>query len=136
MTEKWDKKKFIYIYISLHIIYIINIHFIHIYHLNTYICVYIYTHISVCCCSVSKSCPALATPQTATRQASLSFTISWSLPKFMSIELVMPSNHLILLSPSSSAFNLSLHQDLGNIYIYIIHNTYLCPLVSLVMMLC
>ena len=30
-------------------------------------------------------------------QASLSPTVSWSLLKFMSIELVMPSNHLILL---------------------------------------
>ena len=37
-----------------------------------------------------------ATPWTAARQASLSLTISWSLPKFMSIELVMPSNRLIL----------------------------------------
>ena len=36
------------------------------------------------------------TPRTAAHQASLSFTISWSLPKFMSIESVMPSNHLIL----------------------------------------
>ena len=32
-------------------------------------------------------------------QASLSFTISWSLLKLMSIELVMPSNHLILCHP-------------------------------------
>jgi len=32
----------------------------------------------------------------ASRQASLSFTISWSLLKLMSIELVMPPNHLIL----------------------------------------
>ena len=32
-------------------------------------------------------------------QASLSITISRSLPKFMSIELVMPSNHLILCRP-------------------------------------
>ena len=39
------------------------------------------------------------TPWTATHQASLSFTISWSLPKFMSIELVLPSNHLILCHP-------------------------------------
>ena len=31
--------------------------------------------------------------------ASLSLTISWSLPKFMSIESVMPSNHLILCRP-------------------------------------
>ena len=35
-------------------------------------------------------------PWTIARQASLSFTISWSLFKLMSIELVMPSNHLIL----------------------------------------
>ena len=39
-----------------------------------------------------------ATPWTAARQ-SLSFTISWSLLKFMSIALVMPSNHLILCCP-------------------------------------
>ena len=38
-----------------------------------------------------------ATPWTAAHQASLSITNSWSLLKLMSIELVMPSNHLILL---------------------------------------
>ena len=36
------------------------------------------------------------TTSTAAHQASLSFTISWGLLKLMSIELVMPSNHLIL----------------------------------------
>ena len=36
------------------------------------------------------------TPWTAARQASLSFTISQSLPKLMSFKSVMPSNHLIL----------------------------------------
>ena len=36
------------------------------------------------------------TPLTASQQASLFFTISWSLLKLISIELVMPSNHLIL----------------------------------------
>ena len=36
------------------------------------------------------------TPWTAACQASLSITNSWSLPKLMSTELVMPSNHLIL----------------------------------------
>ena len=40
-----------------------------------------------------------AIPWTAARQASLSITNSWSLPKLMSIELVMPSNHLILCLP-------------------------------------
>ena len=45
----------------------------------------------------SLSCVQLfVTPWTAARQASLSFTISQSLLKFMSVELVMPSNHLIL----------------------------------------
>ena len=39
------------------------------------------------------------TPWTAARQASLSITISQSLPKYMSIESVMPSNHLILCHP-------------------------------------
>ena len=37
-----------------------------------------------------------ATPWTAARQASLSITNSWGSPKLMSIESVMPSNHLIL----------------------------------------
>ena len=41
----------------------------------------------------------LATPGTVACQASLSITNSWSLPKFMSIELVMPSSHLILCHP-------------------------------------
>ena len=39
------------------------------------------------------------TPWTAARQASLSITNSWSPPKPMSIESVMPSNHLILCHP-------------------------------------
>ena len=40
-----------------------------------------------------------ATPWIAARQASMSITNSRSLPKFMSIELVMPSSHLILCRP-------------------------------------
>ena len=39
------------------------------------------------------------TPWTIARQASLSITNSWSLLKFMSIESVMPSSHLILCCP-------------------------------------
>ena len=49
--------------------------------------------------SVSQSCPILGDPRTAARQASLSITNSRSPPKPMSIELVMPSNHLILCRP-------------------------------------
>ena len=48
----------------------------------------------------SLSCVRLfVTPWTAARQASLSITNSQSLPKLISIELVMPSNHLILCCP-------------------------------------
>ena len=46
------------------------------------------------CCSVS--CVRLfATPWTSSHQASLSFTISWRLLKLMSIESMMPFNHLL-----------------------------------------
>ena len=40
-----------------------------------------------------------ATPWTAAPQASLSFTISWHLLKFMSIESLMPSTHLVICHP-------------------------------------
>ena len=54
-----------------------------------------------------------ATPWTAARQASLSITNSRSLLKLMSIESVMPSNHLILCPPLLLfTFNLSQHQGL------------------------
>ena len=56
----------------------------------------------ICCCcfsSVAKSCPTLCDPVDCSLQASLSFTVSWSLLKLMSIELVMPSNHLVLCHP-------------------------------------
>ena len=49
--------------------------------------------------SVTQSCPTLVTPWTAAQQASLSTTDSQSLLKLMSIESVMPSNHLILCHP-------------------------------------
>ena len=52
--------------------------------------------------SVQFSCLVVsdsATPWTAACQASLSITNSWSLLKLMSIELVMPSNHLIFYCP-------------------------------------
>ena len=49
--------------------------------------------------SVTQSCPTLCAPWTVACQASLSFTVSQSLLKLMSIESVMPSNHLILFRP-------------------------------------
>ena len=52
-----------------------------------------------CCCSVSSHVWLFMTPWTAARQASLSVTISWSLLKYISIALVMPSSHLILYCP-------------------------------------
>ena len=50
-------------------------------------------------CSVSQLCPVFATPWPVARQASLSITNSRSSLKLMSIESVMPSNHLILCHP-------------------------------------
>ena len=48
----------------------------------------------------SLSCIQLfVTPWTAAHQASLSFTISWTLLKLMPFESVMPSSHLILCRP-------------------------------------
>ena len=51
--------------------------------------------------SVAQSCPTLCDPMNCSTpiQASLSITNCWSLPKPMSIELVMPSNHIILCHP-------------------------------------
>ena len=43
--------------------------------------------------------PLFVTPRTAACQTSLSLTISWSLPKFMSIALAILSSHLILWCP-------------------------------------
>ena len=51
-------------------------------------------------------------PWTAAHQAFLSFSISLSLFKLISIELVMPSNHLILSSPSPFAFSICGLNDL------------------------
>ena len=48
---------------------------------------------------VTQLCPTLCNPWTAALQASLSFTISRSLLNLMSIESVMPSNHLVLCRP-------------------------------------
>ena len=60
--------------------------------------IYIYIKISQSVQLISRI-RLFATPWTATHQASLSITNSWSLLKFMSIELAMPSNHLILCHP-------------------------------------
>ena len=52
-----------------------------------------------------------ATPWTIAHQASRSFTISWSSLKLMSVESVMPSNHLIFCHPLLfPAFKLSQNQ--------------------------
>ena len=52
-----------------------------------------------CCCSVAKLCLTLCDPMDCSTPDFLSFTISSSLLKLMSIDSVMPSNHLILCHP-------------------------------------
>ena len=67
---------------------------------------------SCCFCSLSRVLLSV-TPWNAAHQASLSTTNSWSLLKLMSIESVMPSNHLILYCPLLlPSFNLAQHQGL------------------------
>ena len=61
--------------------------------LSLYIYIYIYVVQLLHCVQ------PFVTPWTTAHQASLSFTISWSLFRLMSIELVMPSNHFILCRP-------------------------------------
>ena len=51
------------------------------------------------CCLVAKSCPTLCDPMDFTMPGFLSFTISQTLLKLMSIESVMPSSHLVLCCP-------------------------------------
>ena len=50
-------------------------------------------------CSFAKSCPSLCNRMSVAHQVSLSFTISQSLPKIMSTESVMLSNHLTFCLP-------------------------------------
>ena len=52
-------------------------------------------------CLISKSCPTLCNPMDCSMPGSVSHTNSSNLPKFISIESVMPSNYLILCWPFS-----------------------------------
>ena len=60
--------------------------------------------------SVTQSCSIFAIPWTAASQTSLSIANTLCFLTLMSIESVMPSNHLILCCPLLPAFNLSQHQ--------------------------
>ena len=64
--------------------------------------------------SVHSVVQLFVTPWTAACQASLPIRNSQSLLKLMSIKTVMPSNQLILSSPSPPAFYLFQHQGLSN----------------------
>ena len=67
-----------------------------------YICYTLYVCIYYMCLLVVQSliCAWLfVTPWTGASQTSLSFIISWSLLKFMFIESMMPSNHLVFCRP-------------------------------------
>ena len=56
-------------------------------------------HLQIDCrCSLSRVRP-FAIPWTAAQQASPSFTFSWNLLKLMSVESVMPPNHLVICCP-------------------------------------
>ena len=48
------------------------------------------------CCSVAQLCLTFCSPKDCSTQVSLSFTISWSLRKLVSVESVMASHHFVL----------------------------------------
>ena len=62
-------------------------------------CVCVCVCVCVCSCSVTQSCLTLCDPLDCSIPGFLSFILSQSLHTFMSIESVMPSNHLILCCP-------------------------------------
>ena len=72
-------------------------------HLLLFVCVFLFKvgflYTTYCCSSILSHVKLFATPWTAACQASLSFTVSQSLLKLMSDELVRASNHLNLCSP-------------------------------------
>ena len=51
------------------------------------------------CCSIAKLCPTLCDPVDCSTPGSVSLTVSWSLPRVVSIQSVMPCKHLILCHP-------------------------------------
>ena len=59
----------------------------------------LYSNVGIISLQLLRHIQLFATPWTAACQASLSITNSWSLLKLMSMESVMPSNHLILCRP-------------------------------------
>ena len=77
------------------------------------------------CCSAAKLCLTLETLSHTAHRAPLSFTISWSLHRFMSIDLVMLFNHLILCYPLLFFVilsNLCLIHTWSRVEIFIFHN--------------
>ena len=56
-------------------------------------------HQNFCCCLVTQLCLTLCDPTNCRTPCFLSFSISWSLRKVMSIESLMPSNHFIVYHP-------------------------------------
>ena len=66
---------------------------------------------SCCCFCCQQVCQTLHYPIDCS-MLGFPLTISWSLPKFLSIISVIPSNHFILSPTSLSALNLSLYQGL------------------------
>ena len=68
-------------------------------HIYEYLYIYARVYVFVVVVQSPSCVQPFVTPWTAAHQASLSTTNSQNLPKLMSLELVMPSNHLILCHP-------------------------------------
>ena len=59
----------------------------------------IWSLVLLSCCSAAQSCQSLCNPMSVAHQVFLSFTVSQSLLKIMSIELMMPSKNLTVYLP-------------------------------------
>ena len=90
---------YVYVCVYIHIyVYYIYIH-IYVYYISISISIYIYMSVQFSSVQSLSRVWLFATPWTAAGQASLSIIKSQSLPKPVSIESVMASNHLILCRP-------------------------------------
>ena len=81
------------------LLFLFSRHFTDLLHSELLFCSYCFTAYDIRKVQSLSHVQLFATPWTAAHQASLSITNSWSPPKLMSIESVMPSNNLIVCHP-------------------------------------
>ena len=110
-TDQWLSVPFVVIKLPLAILHMV-IYMFQCYSLKSCHSIFFFNSFSFSSVQSLSRVQLFVIPWTAAHQASLSITNCRRLPKPMSIELVMPFNHLILSSPFPPALNLFYHQGL------------------------